>query len=64
MSNIINLFRSAAAIKAEKVAAFKVEEAALMRRLERAMAAHGIRSDEALEIEARIAALEEVAYAA
>lgn len=63
MSNIIALFKSALTSSADLEYARKVEEAALIRRLDRAMKAHGVRSNEAMAIEAELSNLD-VRYAA
>jgi hypothetical protein len=63
MSNIIALFKSALTSAADLEYARKCEEAALIRRLDRAMKAHGVRSDEAMAIEAELTNLD-VRYAA
>jgi replicative DNA helicase len=63
MSNIINLFKSIVTSEADLAYARKVEEAALIRRLDRAMKHYGVRSDEAMAIEAELAKLD-VRYAA
>lgn len=58
MSNIINLFRNALTSAADLEYARKCEEAALLRRLERAMKNNGVTSNEVLAIEAELANLE------
>jgi hypothetical protein len=63
MSNIIALFKSIVTTSAELEYARKCEEAALLRRLERAMKHNGVTSTEVLAIEAELANLE-VRYAA
>lgn len=58
MSNIINLFKSIVGSTADLEYARKCEEAALLRRLERAMKHNGVTSTEVLAIEAELANLE------